>query len=115
MKFGCIGERLAHSFSKEIHNRIGEYDYILHEVQKDELDSFLKNRDLSISRGEILSCLSGSVYLSPGKTWRTVLAEKSIILSAEEILSSASSIIRLAYLPIISQTIFRSIGNPISS
>lgn len=45
MKFGCIGERLAHSFSKEIHNRIGEYDYILHEVQKDELDSFLKNRD----------------------------------------------------------------------
>lgn len=45
MKFGCIGEHLAHSFSKEIHNKIGEYDYILREVEKEKLDEFMKNRD----------------------------------------------------------------------
>ncbi|MBQ8526205.1 MAG: shikimate dehydrogenase [Clostridia bacterium] len=45
MKFGCIGEHLAHSFSKEIHNKIGEYDYILREVARDELDRFMTERD----------------------------------------------------------------------
>ena len=29
MEYGLIGEHLGHSFSKEIHNRIADYDYIL--------------------------------------------------------------------------------------
>lgn len=45
MKFGCIGEHLAHSFSKEIHNKIGEYDYILREVAREDLDEFMTDRD----------------------------------------------------------------------
>ena len=45
----------------------------------------------------------------------TELEEKSTILSAVIILSEPSSIIRLAYLPIISQTIFFVVAKPISS
>ena len=44
MKFGCIGEHLAHSFSKEIHNKIGDYEYELREVAKDKLNEFMQER-----------------------------------------------------------------------
>ena len=40
MTYGCIGERLGHSFSKEIHNKIADYPYELCEVSKDSLDDF---------------------------------------------------------------------------
>ena len=40
MTYGCIGERLGHSFSKEIHNKIADYHYELCEVSKDSLDDF---------------------------------------------------------------------------
>lgn len=45
MIYGCIGEHLPHSFSKEIHNRIGDYDYILHEIPMGELDAFMEKKD----------------------------------------------------------------------
>ena len=45
MEYGCIGEKLGHSFSKEIHTKIGEYQYELKEVAKEELDSFMKASD----------------------------------------------------------------------
>ena len=45
MKYGCIGEKLGHSFSREIHTRIGDYDYELKEVAKEDLDSFMKEAD----------------------------------------------------------------------
>jgi len=45
MKYACIGERLKHSFSKEIHNALADYEYELCEIPKDELDGFLKKRD----------------------------------------------------------------------
>ena len=32
MKYGLIGERLGHSFSKEIHEQIGGYEYELVEL-----------------------------------------------------------------------------------
>ncbi len=32
MEYGLIGEHLGHSFSKEIHNRIADYDYFLKEI-----------------------------------------------------------------------------------
>ena len=40
MKYGCIGERLKHSFSKEIHNALADYDYELCEVARDYLEAF---------------------------------------------------------------------------
>lgn len=45
MEYGCIGEKLPHSFSKEIHEKIGGYDYKLVELPRDALDAFLKARD----------------------------------------------------------------------
>ena len=44
-EYGCMGETLKHSFSKEIHNFLKDYDYDIIEVPKDRLDSFLKERD----------------------------------------------------------------------
>ena len=32
MNYGCIGEHLPHSFSKDIHEKIESYDYVLREV-----------------------------------------------------------------------------------
>lgn len=45
MEYGLIGEHLPHSFSPEIHKRIGNYKYEIKELQPKELDSFLKKRD----------------------------------------------------------------------
>lgn len=45
MKYGCIAEKLSHSFSKEIHNKLFDYPYELREVAKEDLDSFMRNRD----------------------------------------------------------------------
>ncbi len=45
MKYGCIGERLKHSFSKEIHNLLSDYEYELKEIPQKEFDHFMKNRD----------------------------------------------------------------------
>lgn len=44
MKYGLIGEKLGHSFSKEIHELIGGYDYELKEIKKNEIDEFLLER-----------------------------------------------------------------------
>ena len=45
MKYGLIGEHLPHSFSKEIHAKIADYIYELHEIDKDKLDDFMKAKD----------------------------------------------------------------------
>lgn len=45
MQYGCIGEKLSHSFSKIIHNEICDYTYELKEISKDSLDDFMKNKD----------------------------------------------------------------------
>lgn len=45
MKYGCIGEKLSHSFSKEIHNLIADYDYNLTEIEKDALPGFMTAAD----------------------------------------------------------------------
>ena len=45
MKYGCIAARLTHSFSRLIHERIGDYDYELREVAPDALDDFMRRRD----------------------------------------------------------------------
>ena len=45
MKYGLIGEKLSHSFSKEIHEKIENYEYILKEIPKDELSDFMIKHD----------------------------------------------------------------------
>ena len=45
MKYGLIGEKLGHSFSREIHEKLGRYEYELREIPKGELDAFMRARD----------------------------------------------------------------------
>ena len=45
MKYGCIGEHLGHSFSKEIHNALADYEYIIHEIPRDMLADFARGRN----------------------------------------------------------------------
>ncbi len=45
MEYGLLGEKLAHSFSPEIHALIGDYDYKLVELSHDKVEGFLKERD----------------------------------------------------------------------
>ena len=44
LTFGCIGEHLPHSFSKEIHGQIGGYAYELKELTPEELPAFMTAR-----------------------------------------------------------------------
>ncbi len=41
MEYGCIGEHLSHSFSKEIHNALADYKYELKELSVNEVQSFI--------------------------------------------------------------------------
>ena len=45
MEYGLIGEKLGHSYSKEIHAQIADYEYILKEIPKNELDAFMRAKD----------------------------------------------------------------------
>lgn len=45
MEYGCIGKKLPHSFSKIIHEKIGDYSYKLVELTEEELPEFMENRD----------------------------------------------------------------------
>lgn len=45
MQYGCIGEKLTHSFSKDIHSRLFDYDYELCEIPRDKLKEFMLKRD----------------------------------------------------------------------
>ena len=45
MEYGCIGEHLNHSFSKEIHKQIAEYLYELREIPMGGLADFMTKRD----------------------------------------------------------------------
>lgn len=45
MKYGLIGEHLKHSFSKAIHEQIGDYVYEILEIEPQNVEAFMKNRD----------------------------------------------------------------------
>ncbi len=45
MKYGLLGEKLGHSFSKILHEQIGNDSYELIEIEKDKVDSFLAAAD----------------------------------------------------------------------
>ena len=44
MKCGLLGEKLGHSFSPQIHGKLGDYEYLLYEKQAEEqiINGFLK-------------------------------------------------------------------------
>ena len=46
-KYGCIGKKLTHSFSKEIHARLADYEYELIELNENELESFFDSKDFN--------------------------------------------------------------------
>ena len=45
MEYGLIGRRLGHSFSKTLHNLIGNYDYELREIEPENLEEFMLKKD----------------------------------------------------------------------
>ena len=45
MRCGLLGEKLGHSFSKEIHEKLGRYTYEMFEMPPEKLDGFLTARD----------------------------------------------------------------------
>ena len=46
-KYGCIGKKLTHSFSKEIHGCLADYAYELIELDEDAVPPFLKSREFA--------------------------------------------------------------------
>ncbi len=46
-KYGCIGKKLAHSFSKEIHAKLTDYEYELIELNEDEIESFFNEKNFN--------------------------------------------------------------------
>ena len=46
-QYGCIGKKLTHSFSKEIHARLADYPYDLIELTEEEIASFFENRSFA--------------------------------------------------------------------
>ena len=46
-KYGCIGKKLTHSFSKEIHNELADYEYGLIELAKEEIQPFFEAKDFA--------------------------------------------------------------------
>jgi len=45
MEYGCIGEKLTHSFSAEIHAKIFDYKYELLEIEKEKLPEFMRSKN----------------------------------------------------------------------
>jgi len=45
MDYGLIGEKLPHSFSKEIHEKLGYYKYSLKELKQEELQGFILEKN----------------------------------------------------------------------
>lgn len=45
MDYGLIGEKLPHSFSKEIHEKLGYYQYSIKELKPEELEDFILSRN----------------------------------------------------------------------
>ncbi len=46
-RYGCIGKKLTHSFSKEIHAQLADYTYTLIELNEDELAPFFAKKEFA--------------------------------------------------------------------
>ncbi len=47
MRCGLLGRKLGHSYSPQIHARLGDYTYALFEAEPEQLGGFLRNGDFS--------------------------------------------------------------------
>ena len=47
MRYGLIGEKLGHSFSKDIHERIADYTFDLIPLSKEELKTFMEKKEFT--------------------------------------------------------------------
>ncbi len=47
MRYGLIGEKLGHSYSKIIHEMMADYTYDLIPLSREELDLFMKKKDFT--------------------------------------------------------------------
>lgn len=47
MEYGLIGEKLGHSFSKQIHESLNGYKYELKELSKEEFDNFMIKKEFT--------------------------------------------------------------------
>ncbi|MBQ9987094.1 MAG: shikimate dehydrogenase [Erysipelotrichales bacterium] len=47
MRYGLIGEKLGHSFSKEIHEELQPYSYDLIPLNEEEFHTFMRNKDFT--------------------------------------------------------------------
>lgn len=47
MRYGLIGEKLGHSFSKDIHERIADYTFDLIPLSKEEFKGFMEKKDFT--------------------------------------------------------------------
>lgn len=47
MRYGLIGEKLGHSFSKDIHERIAEYTFDLIPLSKEEFKTFMEKKEFT--------------------------------------------------------------------
>lgn len=45
MEYGLIGEKLGHSYSKEIHEQLADYTYDLHPVSREDFPKFMEQRE----------------------------------------------------------------------
>ena len=46
-KYGCIGKKLTHSFSKDIHAYLADYEYELIELSENEIQPFFEKKDFT--------------------------------------------------------------------
>ena len=46
-QYGCIGRKLTHSFSKEIHAKLADYEYELIELTEEEIPGFFAEKEFS--------------------------------------------------------------------
>lgn len=46
MIYGLLGENISHSFSPLIHKNFGDYKYKLFDMQKEEIENFIKKEDI---------------------------------------------------------------------
>ena len=44
MEYGCIGEKLTHSFSKQVHSKLASYEYELIELTKEQIAPFFEKK-----------------------------------------------------------------------
>lgn len=80
MQYGLIGERLGHSYSREIHEQLADYTYTLKELTPEELPAFLAARDFRAINVTIPYKQSVIPYLDEiSETARTIGAVNTIV------------------------------------